>query len=199
MATVYTKITEHNRFKNGEDRGSGLYGVGYDGAPLVIRYKFKTPPEGATKITIEKKSFLKTNIGSNEKIMFFISASEVSHINACYISGASVNPQYDGIFTISDQPDDKTMGYEMATGSVEKLLLPSTDYYLFFFPAFNTPGYYDVYGADNITITLEGSAGVIRIKEGDQELVTLPMVSENGVLVPLSATIKNGENLLICS
>ena len=199
MATVYTEITEHNRFKDGKDRGSGTYGVGYDGAPLVIRYAFTTPAEGATKITIEKKSCKASGIGSNEKIMFFVSPFDDTHLNACYIEGAAVNPQYDGIFTFSDDPDDKTYGYQMATGIVEKVLLPNTKYYLFFFPAFNSSGWYDVYGSNSITLTLEGSAGVIRIKEGDQELVTLPMVSENGVLVPLSAAIKNGDNLLICS
>lgn len=197
MATIYTEITEHNWFYNGV-QNSGLHKVGYYGGPHVIRYKFKAPAEGATKITIEKKSFLEDGIGSNEKIMFFISTSETSHIDACYVEGASVNPQFDGIFTISDQPDDTTIGYEMATGSVEKFLLPNTDYYLFMFPAFNTTGYYSVYGSNNITITLEGAAGVVRIKDGDNELITVPMVKENGVLINLSATVKIDNSLIYC-
>jgi hypothetical protein len=179
MATTYTTITEHNRFKNGEDRGEGTYGVGYNGAPLVIRYTFTTPSDGATKITIEKKSCKASGIGNNEKIMFFISPSDNTHTNACYVEGAPSNPQYDGIFTFSDDPDDKSYGYQMATGIVEKVLLPSTTYYLFFFPAFNSEGWYDVYNANKITLTLEGVTGIVRIDAGNEFITAIPYI-DNG-------------------
>ena len=86
------------------------------------------------------------------------------------------------------------------SGSVKKLLLPG-DYYLWLFPNADDNvnivlNYYSSYYKP--TYELSGAAGVVRIIENGEELVTMPCVKENGQLVPLATSIKIGDDLIYC-
>lgn len=86
-------------------------------------------------------------------------------------------------------------------GSVKKVLLEG-EYYLWLFPNYVSEGQpwfsFRIGSACVATYELSGAAGLIRIQEGDKELLTIPMVKIGGVLVQHSATIKSGDSLIYC-
>lgn len=84
-------------------------------------------------------------------------------------------------------------GYYTFTGEEDVLLLPGNEYYLYIFPGVGTYGQYLWNYPGSVILTPSGAAGVIRVKEGDKELVLLPMVKESGEFVTLAATVKNND------
>ena len=86
-------------------------------------------------------------------------------------------------------------------GSVKKVLLEG-EYYLWLFPNYISDGQpwfsFRIGSACVASYELSGAAGLIRIIEGDKELLTIPMVKVGGVLVQHSATIKSGDSLNYC-
>lgn len=188
MSHIVTSTT--NRwYHNGVDQTDAdpYRRLGYYNGPYVVRYKFKTPPEGASKINISKGSLSvwDNSINAGENIMFFVTTNPDSHKGACYIQGAANNPETDGIFTISN---------EYGSGSVDKILLPNTDYYLYFFPAYNSYGFYFVYDSGAITITLDGAAGIAHTNIAGEAATIQPLVKMGGSVKNVVAYTKiNGE------
>lgn len=165
--------------------------VGHDiNGNAVIRYHFRTPPEGAS--VLSWKQTMATVIYGNggKPLRFYVGDDPNSHINA------GPEAAYYG----EDTPTGS--GYLTVGGSISGLvLLPDKDYYLFIFPGFSDGCLYGwdyQYEDYAITVTLDGAAGVVRIKDGDQELIAIPMVKEGDNLVQLAATVKTGGDLKYC-
>lgn len=182
------QISECSFFQNGTSGASTIVGIEASNN-RVVRYKFRTPTHGANKLSwtmLEAELFL---VSDGENLRFFVGTDPNSHINAGQGSA------FHGTATATKDGSTYTIMGE-ANGLV---LLPDTDYYLFIFAGYSTVGYWGWWQYLNgMSINLDGAAGVVRIKEGDKVLTTLPMVKENGVFVPLAATIKSGENMLYC-
>lgn len=176
-------------FENGNGGASSIVGIESSDA-RVVRYKFRTPTEGASGFSWSMLEAENYYAADSEKLRFFVGSDPNSHINA----GADAT--YHGTATATKVGSTYTITGE-ASGII---LLPDTDYYLFIFPGYTTAGYWGWWQyLDGMSVYLDGAAGVVRIKEGNKVLTTLPMVKENGVLVPLAATIKNGETFMVCS
>ena len=182
------QISAYAFFENGNAGASSIVGV-ENTDNRVVRYKFRTPTQGASKLSwtmIEAESYY---IGADESLRFFVGTDPNSHVNAGQGSA------FHGTATATKDGSTYTITGE-ANGLV---LLPDTDYYLFIFAGYSTIGYWGWWQYLNgMSVYLDGAAGVVRIKEGDKVLTTLPMAKENGVFVPLAATIKSGENMLYC-
>lgn len=180
-------------FTNGIEN-SGRWLAGHDAnGNAVVRYKFRTPATGAFALYWAKwgtTEYDGTPRAQGEELRFYISADPNSHINA------GPDAEYHGtawVLTPNDSP------FSMTGEAHGLLLLPNTDYYLFIFPGFSSYGlYYWDYYWSGMDITLGGSAGVMRIKEGSQELIATPMVKKNSELVPLAATVKSGSDFQYC-
>ena len=198
MSTVITNFVNQdgkndiNRwYHNGTNRteSDGYRRTGYyNNAPAITRYKFTAPAMGASKIKIEKRDLGLYDDCSmrGEKLAFFITTSATSHLAAYYVEGSQNQYDIDGFFTMTKQSD----GHYSISGSVDKILLPNTDYYLYIFPGYTSYVWFTVYGSAYLIVTLDGGAGAIHLTEGDVEFITLPMIKENGKMIELSATIK---------
>jgi hypothetical protein len=177
-------------FTNGVQNNNRRY-VGHDtSGNAVIRYHFRTPAAGANSLSWKQTRATAAYGTPGGKLRFYVGDDPNSHINA--------GPEAD--YHGEDTPTGS--GYLTVGGSISGLtLLPDKDYYLFIFPGFSS---YCLYGWDYqyeeyaITVTLDGAAGVVRLKEGDQELIAVPMVKEGGELVQLAATVKSGDDLIFC-
>lgn len=149
----------------------------------VFRVSFTAPKEGANHLSFKfgRHGF---GGGSVAPLHFYIGTSDTSHANA------GADAEYHGIVTMAKQSDNTYI----SSGEVDILLLPNKTYYLWIFPGSTTYGWFYWYRSVSEAYS-DGAAGVIRIKEGDQELVLIPTVKENGAFVSLAATVKDGENL----
>jgi hypothetical protein len=181
-------FSECTFFKNGNAGASTI--VGIEGtAHRVVRYKFHTPVEGASKISWLMLEVENYYVAENEKLRFFVGSDPNSHVNAgedAIYHGTAIATKVGSTYTISGE----------ASGII---LLPDTDYYLFIFPGYTSSGYWGWWQyLDGMSVYLDGAAGVVRIKEGARELVAVPMVKEGGQLIQLAATVKSGENLTYC-
>ena len=160
--------------------------VGWDNGKLrYVRYTIvaSSTGAGASHLSI-KKGTVGLQAGAAIGLRFFITTDPqfYEQLPTVYAStGLSLTGKNEG-------------GYYTFTGDADVLLLPGKEYYLYIFPGTSTYGSYLWNGPAAITITPSGAAGVIRIKEGDQEVVIIPTVKENGEFITLSATVKDGEN-----
>lgn len=151
MATTFTTL-DYTFFSNGTSGASAI--VGYaDSVNRVVRYKFTTPDVGASKLSFSKVDITEYNntIGDGENLYFYITDDPTGHANA----GASA--EYHGTVSVSNNT---------ATGEVNITLLPNKDYYLFLFPGFASYGAYNWNYPAEITLTLEGGAGLMYIDSG---------------------------------
>lgn len=209
MATIITDRVNSNGkndinrwFHNGSDRtdSDGYRRTGYyNSAPAVTRYKFTTPSEGVSKITIQKDSLGLWDGDNpctlrNEKLAFFITTSPTSHISACYVEGAQNNPDIDGFFTMTRMSN----GYYSITGEVEKTLLPNTEYYLYIFPAYKSYVWFHIYSSGAVIITLEGATGLVRIDLGDRFVSAIPYVDNGTEWKQAIPHMDNGSTWNLC-
>ena len=181
-----TKFTNGTRvfYAGGAAGASNI--VGWESSRTrVFCMPFTTLGVGANHISFSFGYHSKKGSGA-APIRFYIGESSTSHINA------GQDAEYHGEVTFTYQSSGRFPGY-IASGELDIVLLPTTTYYLWIFPGSQTSVWYewyiplaDIYG--------DGGAGVIRIKEGDQEVVIIPTVKENGEFITLSATVKDGEN-----
>ena len=185
--TEYTKLEEYEFFR--DDKGGVSSLVGYSSTAIrSVRYKFTTPAEGANKLTFSKGSN-GVSAGTAYDLQFLITTDP-------NLAG-SLNPSFAGTGAVT--MTGKEGSYYTAAGSIEgMILLPNTDYYLYIYPAVAKHCMFSWNYASTITLTLEGAAGVVRIKADGQELIAIPMVKENGNLVNLASIIKKGTDLVYC-
>lgn len=197
----FTKLpesTDWGFWSNGYGGASRI--VGYaDGVNRVVRYKITTRDYVANRdVGASKFSFVRTGsteyggtpTSQGEKLRFFIGTDPNSHLNA------GVNSEYHGEATAVRQSDGT---YTITSETINIVLLPNTTYYLFIFPGFASYGAYTwEVPVSQVSLTFDGGAGVVRIKEADQELITVPMVKKDGELVQLSAMTKSGDDLIFC-
>ena len=187
MSTTFNELLECEFFRESEDNVSSI--VGWDARRIrFVRYKFTAPKNGANRISI-----LKDRIGLREGtdvgMRFFVSESPDLW---------SILPE-NYANTGWGMSDKQEGGYYTFMGSANVVLLPDKNYYLYIFPGqYTNNGMYSWNYNTTITVTLDGGAGVVRIRDGDQEFIAIPMVKEGGTLVQLSATIKNGSDLVYC-
>lgn len=182
MSTVYTELTEYTFFRGSISGVSSR--VGWDtGVIRALRYKFRSPASGASTFTLEKGAVGLAD-GSAFDLRFFVTTDP----NLCDTLGDH--------YAATGWVLTKTAsgGYYTFTGSTEELiLLPDTDYYLYIFPgSYSNGSMYSWNYVTSITVTLDGAAGVVRIREGNQELIALPIVKEGDQFIELAATIKTG-------
>lgn len=180
--------------------------VGYYGDQnLVLALPFRTGSSGANAF-----SFLITKIHNifNSNTM----ATKVAAVAfAITIAGdetyKNFNGNGDGITyngvgdgSVTFTANSYGSNYYDISGSVEKkILLPNTDYILWLFPNYTELRTLAVVeSVTTATYELSGAAGVVRIKEGDQELVAVPIVKEGNQFIELAATIKQGSELVFC-
>lgn len=121
----------------------------------VARYSFTTDSVGASTVSFE---IPKNSVGSGTRppLRWCITDSASSHIDA-----GSSTTNYDGTVTVTD-----VQGWDVFTGSVNKVLSPNTTYYLWIFPNTSTYGFYYLGGNYTATVTTSGAAGVVYIDNG---------------------------------
>lgn len=185
--TEYTKLEEYEFFQN--DKGGVSSLVGYSSTAIrSVRYKFTTPAEGASKLTFSKGSN-GLSAGTAYDLQFLISTDPDM--------AGSLNPSFAGTGAVT--MTGKEGSYYTAAGSMEgMILLPNTDYYLYIYPATAKHCMFSWNYASTVTLTLDGAAGVVRIKEGDRELIALPVVKQDGAFINLAATVKVGGEQRYC-
>jgi hypothetical protein len=202
MYTIPTAIP-NTWFKNGVDASQedGYRKVGYyswEGATFiaVMRYKFTTTSTITSKINLIKASFdLDVNYVNNKidnQIMFYITDDPDSHKYAYYVAGRN-EVAYDGYLNLTRETGT---GYYTGTGSVEKTLLPNTDYYLYLFADFtsNKKILYTVYNSAYITIELESAEAkiVMQIDLGNSFVSVVPCIDMGNTWKTLQPYIENG-------
>lgn len=182
MATSFTSL-DYVFYKAGASGASAI--VGYaDSVNRVVRYKFTTPDEGATKISLRKGSLSEydSSVGSAEKLRFYVGTDSASHKNA----GKSA--EYHGQLTVSSG---------VATGEAEINLLPNTDYYLFIFPGYASYGAYNWNYPGSITVTLEGAFGLVHIDTGSEIVEAIPYVDDGTQWNRCLPYVDNGSALVM--
>lgn len=160
MATI--TLTGWTWYKDGSTVSS--YVIGKETAPTsstgkrIVRLKFTAPPEGASHINFSW--YVGTlGAGSAVQLNFFIGTDEKSHANA------GVGAEYTGVITQTKSGDLYTF-----TGEADIVLLPNETYYLWFFPATATYGYFSAYGGNSTKRWMEtsGGAGLAYIGNGTE-------------------------------
>lgn len=198
MAETITKAEEVVGYLNGNKQTLDYLRLGYyNGKPAVLRYKFKAPKEGASIVNIEKRSLNLLGGSSDDKIMLFITTNGDSHIGACYVNGATNNPEFDTVCNISKGDNSNYTEYVISS-SVEKILLPDTEYYLFLFPAHKNVSFYEIYGSIYITMTFEGAAGLAQIDTGNELITAIPYIDNGTEWQQAIHYIDNGNTWNIC-
>lgn len=176
--------------------------VGYlTGTNRVVRFPFTVGSSGANTFAfLLSNAYLNYSIdgvGDGAKFAFAITPRDgKSYANH---NGADTGDTGDGTLVFESTG---TANMYNISGAVKRPILPG-DYYLWLFPNYKGTTYsanfrlwYDANFA--ATYELSGAAGLVRIKEGDQELLAIPMVKEGGQLVTLAATVKQGNSLVFC-
>lgn len=198
------------------NKGSSTPRLGRDSSKstakdYVLRLKFTAPNTGASSFQfelnnaywfpIEDGHSLPNDHNSSAYFLYAISESDSEYINYNHDNAESPKP-YDGVVLVKDDNSvdlSESGFYTLYCDSLKKILMPGRTYYLWLFPNFHNHYYYWYFGNYfKNSYNLEGSAGVIRIKEGNKELITIPTVKENGKFVELAATIKSGDHLIYC-
>lgn len=124
--------------KNSMDRS-----LGYDGYPLVGRFKFRTPAQGATQLQFasDKYELFGGDYAYQDYgFQFLVTADSTGHESRC---GTGIGSQ-------AGRTGDSL------TGSINVQLMPEQDYYLWIWP--RTDGYYRMEPGE-IRVTLEGVYG----------------------------------------
>ena len=125
MATIF--LSKPLFYKNGESGFSSV--IGFEGKTRrVVRYAIESPFMGANKIDITLYTGGK-GAGSHIPLRFFIGTDPESHANA--------GSEYEYTGELIMGSDNRTF-----TGSADYILIPSTTYYLWIFPAEDTLGWY---------------------------------------------------------
>lgn len=187
MSATITKLSEYEFFKG--SHGGVSSRVGWDsGVIRFIRYKFTAPAEGANSFSIKKTSIGLAD-GTAMGLRFFVS-TDPDLANLLSDEYASTGWELTG---------SQSGGYYSFTGAADVLLLPNTDYYLYIFPGVKVYGMYSWNYASTITVDLVGAAGIIRVCDGDQDLITIPIVKDGDKFVQLAATIKIDGDLIFCA
>ena len=169
MSVTISSFTESEWEFYNDGSGGASEIVGYaDGVDRIIRYKFTTPAEGATKLSFKKKNVNEydSSIGSSEKLRFYVGTDSQSHKNP----NATTRDEYHGTVAVSSGT---------ATGSADILLLPNTTYYLFIFAGYTTYGAYYWNYAGSMDLTLDGAAGLVHIDTGAEIITAMPYI-DNG-------------------
>ncbi len=150
MASFALTSTIATFYDHGDETSSRV--VGYESSHRrVARYPILSPAEGASHIDI---TFYTQGLsdGTQIPVRFYIGTDPDSHINA------GAESEYHGVLTLNSAGDT-------FTGSADVLLLPNTQYYLFFFPGQDKYGYYRWYGSSIGASAMEttGGAGLVQI------------------------------------
>lgn len=171
--------------------------VGYNARTnYVARYSFVSPAIGASGVSW---SIPRNYIGGGTAptLRWYITTSSTSHINAGASTGA-----YHGTVTATDVGG----GSYTFTGSADIVLLPSTTYYLWIFPATTTYGFYnlthsqaaavttsgasysEISIADSVTLGAEQTISVTRYSTGLTHTITYVCGNASGTICTKSAS-----------
>ena len=137
-------------YRSGAVQSGGYVGcVGYDGGPVVGRFAFTTPQNGAARFSF-RTSMLNAagsttwSSGDPGRFRFALTTDAQAKISACGGDGTAV-----GVHWGEDAHLD-------SDGERSQTLLPATTYYLWIYPAAEV---YNLWRITGLTVTLYGSYG----------------------------------------
>lgn len=181
---VSLNLTDEVFFNNGVSGASDVVGVS-SGNNRVVRYKFISPPEGASSVSISIENSSAGNGSTPAALRFYIGTDPNSHINAGSTS------LYTGDFVAKP-----ASAYYTYTGEADILLLPEETYYLFVFPATTTFGWMYWYVAASLTAI--GGAGLVRIYTKSGWVMATPYIDTGKDWNRVLTYIDTGNSWAIC-
>ena len=137
-------------YRNGAVQSGGYVGcVGYDGSPVVGRFAFTTPSNGAARYSFRTNMLNAAgsttwSSGDPGRFRFALTTDAEAKISACGSGGTAVGVHWG---------DDAHLDSD---GERSLALLPATTYYLWLYPAAEI---YNLWRIAGVTVTLSGSYG----------------------------------------
>ena len=161
--------------------------VGYESkSNRVARYKFTAPATGASSVSFSLGHIYFGEGNQSNAVRFAITTSASSHANAG--SGSS----YSGTVSLTISG-----GIYTATGSVNMILMPNTDYYLWIFPGAASYSWW--YWSSPATLTVTGGAGLVYIDNGSRMVPAIPYIDTGTKWVQAMPYVDTGGTWKLCT